>query len=402
MKKSNSEFLAKIQFLNISKLLLVIKYLFYYLDNFFLLFVKKSRVVGKKKKVLIMANLGLGDAINFLSVIDKYRNFYSKKEYEITLLIPNGFFSLFEKESDFDKIVSVNFNSGVTNLIDRYKLIQLVNRDYYDVLIDVMGATGAAINVYLSHVANAKEKITIRNKAYSICPEFLVKKSYTKVFDIDKKDISNVEYYNYLCDFVINKKTKIVLRPTKKYKIKVDIPKNYYIVFPGASSSFRKWPLERYVELIKRIYNKTKMPVVFCGTNIDFESVNYLMNNLSSEKYINILGKTNMLEFIEVIKCAKFIITNDTGSYHVAVNEQVPVALITGAYALDMYALYNFLDDKYRKPYVIYKNKSCKNCFYKCPYIKKGDKIWPCLNEINVNDAFKVVSNMIDDLGICK
>ena len=170
MKKSNSEFLAKIQFLNISKLLLVIKYLFYYLDNFFLLFVKKSRVVGKKKKVLIMANLGLGDAINFLSVIDKYRNFYSKKEYEITLLISNGFFSLFEKESDFDKIVSVNFNSGVTNLIDRYKLIQLVNRDYYDVLIDIMGATGAAINVYLSHVANAKEKITIRNKAYSICP----------------------------------------------------------------------------------------------------------------------------------------------------------------------------------------------------------------------------------------
>ena len=110
MKKSNSEFLAKIQFLNISKLLLVIKYLFYYLDNFFLLFVKKSRVVGKKKKVLIMANLGLGDAINFLSVIDKYRNFYSKKEYEITLLIPNGFFSLFEKESDFDKIVSVNYS----------------------------------------------------------------------------------------------------------------------------------------------------------------------------------------------------------------------------------------------------------------------------------------------------
>ena len=279
MKKNNSQMLAKIQFLNISKLLIGIKYLFYYFDKFLLLFIKRPQKIDKKKKILIMANLGLGDAINFLTVVDKYRIFYSKKEYDITLMVPNGFASIFKEESNFDDIISVNFNSAVTNIFDRFKLFKIINKDYYDILIDIMGATGAAINVYLSNASYAKEKITIRNRVYSICPDFLTKKAYTKVFDINKKNISNVEYYNYLFDFIANKKTRITLHPTKTYKVSVNLPNKYYIVFPGASSSFRKWNLDYYVELIKRIYEKTKLPVLFCGTNIDLESVNYLISN---------------------------------------------------------------------------------------------------------------------------
>lgn len=399
MKNNNSQFLAKIQFLNMTKLLNIVKFLFYYLDRFLLLFIKKPKKVGKKKKVLIIANLGLGDAINFLSVIDKYRTFYPKNEYSITLMVPSGFSSLFKEESDFDSIISVNFNKSVTNLLARYKLIKLINHEYYDTLIDIMGATGAAINVYLSAASYAGEKITIRNVCYSICPSFLVKKAYTKVFEINEPEISNVEYYNYLFDFIANQKTPIILHKTKDYQISVEIPKKYYIVFPGASSSFRKWDLDRYVKLIQKIYKKTSLPVLFCGTNIDLESVNYLMERLEEKQYKNILGTTNMLEFIQIIKNASFVITNDTGSYHVAVNEEVPVTLITGCYALNMYALYQFLDSNYKKPYVVSLEKGCKNCFYQCPYIQKGSKVWPCLDEITVDKVWKVVEKMIDETG---
>lgn len=400
VKKNNSQFLAKIQFLNLSKLLFLIKYLFYYFDKLLCFFIKKPKKVTEKKKILLMANLGLGDAINFLSVTGKYRKLYPKNHYEITLLVPNGFQDLFREECDFEKIIPINFNLAVTNLFHRFKLIKLINCEYYDTLIDIMGATGAAINVYLSSASYAKEKITIQNCAYSICPSFLVEKAYTKVYKINEPHISNVEYYNFLFDFIANKKTPINLHKTKDYKITVPLPNKYYIVFPGASSSFRKWDLDRYVELIKKIYKKTSLPVLFCGTNVDLDSVNYLMDHLDKKQYKNILGCTNMLEFIQVIKKASFIITNDTGSYHIAVNEEVPVALITGCYALDMYALYNFLAPNYRKPYVIHLDKKCKNCFYQCPYVNRETKVWPCLEEISVDMAWKVVDKMIDEVGV--
>lgn len=397
MKKNNTEFLAKIQFLNLSWLTNIIKFLLLVIDDIYLFFLKKPRKTTGKKNIIMIANLGLGDLMNFLSVTDKYRYIYPSKKYYITLIVPFGFDKLLYRETSFDEIICVNFNECVTNLKKRFRLYKLINKKYYDILIDIMGATGAAINVYLSHASFANKKITIQNKEYSICPNYLLKKSYTDVHVIYNKNISNVEYYNELVDYIGGKKTKIKLHKTHDYPNLNSIPDKYYIVFPGASSSFRKWDLDNYVQIIKKIYEKVKMPVLFCGTAVDMDSVQYLINNIEDIPYYNILGKTNMLEFIQVIKNASFIITNDTGSYHIAVNEEVPVTIITGSYALDMYALYSFLGKEYRNPYIVNKEKVCKNCFYKCPYVKKGDKVWPCLKEITVDDAWQVIEKMIDN-----
>ncbi len=397
MRKKNLQILAKIQFLNITKYLTVLKYFFYYLDKLYLLFIPKPKIENSKKQVLLLANLGLGDAMNFLSVAKKYRDLYPKNKFYITILVPKGIDIILREETEFDSIICVDFNSAIVNLVKRFKLIKLVNFKNYDVLIDIMGIVGASINVYLCNASYAKEKITINNIAYSSCPTFLQKKGYSKVYTINNTKISNVEYYNYLYDFINNEKSDIVLHKTKNYKLSLNLPLKYYIVFPGASSDFRKWSADNYINLIEKIYNKISLPVVFLGTLKEKEIVDYITSSLKKKKikYESFLGQTTTLEFIQAIKTSSFIITNDTGSYHIAVNEEVPVTLITGAYALDMYALYDFLDEKYRKPYVVYKNKKCKNCFYKCPYIDKA-KVWPCLNEISVDDAWKIVEKMID------
>lgn len=399
MKKNEYEKLASLRIkLMQFRFLNIFKYIFYYFDKLMLMFIKKPVKNSEKKKVLIIANLGLGDAMNFLSVVDKYRNLYPKNEYEITLLVPNGLDKLFKEESGFDKIIPHSTNDAVFNIKKRIEIFKLINNEKYDILIDPMGATGASMNVYISNACRAKEKVTIVNKETSICPKFLLKRAYTNICYLEDRKITNIEYYNKLVDYLSGiENTKIEFHKTKKYKINIDIPNEYYIVFPSASANVKKWSLDKYAQIIKRIYNKTNLPVLFCGTSIDEQCVNELISLIDDIPYYNIIGKTNILEFIQVIKQAKFVITNDTSSYHIAINEEVPVAIVVGGYTYDSFVLYNFKDNNYKKPYAITDKRECFNCFSKCPYLKKGAEKYPCLDAVTVDYAWNIIEKMIDE-----
>ena len=79
-KHENQELADKTEILTKLKLINVFKYLMYLLDRIICLFSKgPKKNTSSKKQVLILANLGLGDAMNFLSVAEKYRKAYPKE-----------------------------------------------------------------------------------------------------------------------------------------------------------------------------------------------------------------------------------------------------------------------------------------------------------------------------------
>ena len=400
-KHENQSLSDKTKILTKLKLINIFKYLVYYFDRIICIFIKKpKKKENEKKQVLILANLGLGDAMNFLSVAEKYRKLYPKKEYEITLYVSNHLDELMKKETEFDNVELVPFNQIVTDIKKRIALIKKIRQKYYDAIIDIMGVTGCTPSMYLMASAVADEKISIINKTYSICPKFFQKKIYTKLIEINDKKITNIEYYHHLANELLNiKDDNIKFHKIKEIKLNIELPKEYYIVYPSASLDKKKWEYEKYAELIERIYAKTKLPVVFCGTNSDIKDVEEVTKNIKIEKYINILGKTSVLEFIEVIRRAKFVITNDTGAYHIALGLEVPVSIITGGYTYDGFVTYNFKNNPYKKPYIITDKRECFNCNSNCKYIEKGQEKWPCLHAVTVDYAWKIVEQMIDDIN---
>ena len=116
-------------------------------------------------------------------------------------------------------------------------------------------------------------------------------------------------------------------------------------------------------------------------------------------KYIDLTDKTSILEYIDLIKKAKFVITNDTGIYHVSVVSEVPVCITAGAYTYDRYLTYNFKGkEKYKRPYVACKKMDCANCDNRCVKSNELNKTWPCLDEVTVEDAWKQVEKMLEDI----
>ena len=109
----------------------------------------------------------------------------------------------------------------------------------------------------------------------------------------------------------------------------------------------------------------------------------------------------SILEYIDLIKKSKFVITNDTGIYHVAVVSEVPVCITAGAYTYDRYLTYKFNGaDKYKKPYVACVKMECANCDNRCIKANELEKTWPCLDAVTVDMAWEKVSNMLENLKL--
>lgn len=384
-----------------------LKILLYYFDGLVLFFLKKSSYSDrKKKKVLIIYNLALGDGVIFNCSASDYRKVYPSREYEITFMCQNGVENLYKNNNLFDKIINIDFNKAAVNPIYRIRTLKKIREVYYDIVVDPIGIFDCTTNVLMVRASLGKEKIGIidNNKAMFLNKKY-INKIYTKTYLIKKKKIlSLIEYYqvviNMLSDGRVNH--NVGFKEMNLDKPKIKLPKSYFVIFPSASIELKRWPIERYREIARRVYSLVGMPLVVCGTTVDMDSVNLLIDDLGIE-VINLLCKTNLNDYFYIIKNAAFVITNDTSAYHVAVVNQTPVVIVSGGYDFDRYICYDFKrKNEFKRPYVVAKRMKCFNCNEKCPFFNHGDKNWKCLDQITVDMVFDSVYKLLVDEGICE
>lgn len=408
MKKNSAKYMSEfsLKLYNICQRIPMFRYfkvILYYVDFFLLLFIRKPKYVDNgKKKILIIYNYAFGDGVIWLCTMKHLRELYAKKDYHITLICQKGLNVLYENEDIFDEVIGYDLTKATYNLKTRYKLYELLRKTYYDIVLDPIGCAECTTNVFMSRATVAKNKITILDATLDnyMCPKHIYNRIYTEIFKLNEPRVSLIEFYAFFLRELGLKKFKVKLEPIKVKKIqRINLPKEYFIIFPSSSTKLKKWPIERYAQIALKIYHKTKLPILFCGTASDIEAINELKEKTKDIPQFDIVGETSLLEFIHVVKNAKFVVTNDTSTYHIAVTNEVPVAIITGGYTYNRYVEYKFDgDEKYKKPYIIVHKMPCFNCDNKCTKITARDKIWPCLDAINVEYAWKIIEKMIDEL----
>lgn len=378
-----------------------LKVLLYFVDGLALLFIKKPKYIKRKKReILVMYNYAFGDGVIWLCTARELRKIYPKKDYKITLICQKGINSIYENEKIFDEIIPFPLTKATFDLKTRFSLYKLLRKKYYDIVLDPIGVAECTTNVFMSRALVAKEKITLLDATLDkyLCPKWLYKKVYTKIIEIKESNLSLLEFYAYLIRGLGRPDYEVELHKINVKKINVDLPNEYYIIFPSASTHLKRWPIDRYASIARKVYEKTKLPILFCGTNSDLDSINELKKLIKDIPSYDIVGKTTLLEFIGVIKKARFVITNDTSTYHIAVTNEIPVTLISGGYTYSRYCEYNFKNkDKYLRPYLAMSNDKCFNCDNVCKYLKSRDKVWPCLDKVTVDMAWNVIEKMIDE-----
>lgn len=377
--------------------------IFYIVDFFVLLFCKKNNTTQEttnKKKVLIVYNMALGDGIIFSGVSNHIRKIWPKDEYEVTIACQSAFASLYKADDTFDHVIPLDFAGSILNLRKRREMYQKLRECSYDIIVDPVGCDDCTTNVFVTRAAIGAKKIGVMDKTRTIheMPHWMRKKIYTQVVELDIPHMHLLEQYAAFWERLSGEKCELKLAQLPRAELKIDLPKDFFIVFPVASVDVKKWKPAHYAIIAKRIYDRTKFPLLVCGTEHDRPSIKEFLAELSDVPVIDAIGKTNILEYTELIGRARLILTNDTSAYHIAVARQVPTVMLCGGYVYDKYANYPCEKLDCQEPILATEPMECYNCANHCKY--QGFSVYPCIEKITVEKVWSCTQQLIERIGL--
>ena len=100
---------------------------------------------------------------------------------------------------------------------------------------------------------------------------------------------------------------------------------------PGAEyGPAKRWLPERFAEVMSRIYEDTRAEWRMFGVAKDREVADSILSQ-AGVPCIDLVGKTTLRELIDELRRCDLLLTNDTGTMHLAASLGVPVVAIFGS-----------------------------------------------------------------------
>ncbi|MFQ5431296.1 MAG: glycosyltransferase family 9 protein [Nitrospinota bacterium] len=182
----------------------------------------------------------------------------------------------------------------------------------------------------------------------------------------------------------------------------------------GASMVERRWPPKKFAEAADIISEKRGAKVLIFGGPTEFELGRELASHMKRPA-INLAGRTSLAELIGLVKRCSMLLTNDTGTMHVAAAVGTPVVALFFVHA------YGAETGPYGEGHIVIEPEiDCFPCAHKttCPHHACFDRVSPldvseaaeylpsteCGNGFYApNDSFpttRVYRTCFDDLGL--
>lgn len=361
----------------------------YTTDTFFVIISFMSEKEDLKQKILLIRLSALGDVIFTVPLANILKN----SGYDVTWLVSEKGHDIIKNNPAVNKTILAPFakwkkQGFLKNLREYFEIIKQIRIEKFDVAVDVQGLFKSAIFLGFS---GAKRRISYkgaREFAHLAANELLLpfKNIYSK-----HAVYKYLEFAKYLG---INDETVNVTLPetTQKTKEKVDtILKNLdknkqtIILAPATTWVTKHWQKSNWIELISKLNGKYNL--VFTGGKNDIEYINSILPDAGSN-IINLAGKTNLNELIEVFKRGDLLVSLDSGSTHLAwAIQKIKIVSIFCSTPKTHYApLGN--DDKY---IALSGNLPCEPCHKrKCPL-----KTCQCTSLPTPDEVLNAIENLL-------
>lgn len=350
------------------------------------------------KKILIIKTDNIGDFILWTDAGKEYRNIFSADDYEITLLGNSIWTDLAQKTNYFDKLISLNRKKFMLHPLYRIKKMkELISVNWHTVIYHSFShefGTGLSVIKLINseNIITAPSDDGIDSKFW----RGLVKSKITTTPSIDKNEVHELKKnaafiksfgHTHFVDSVPD--LKFLGAP-----LNIQLPKSYYIIFPGASSPARKWGEANFVELCNYIEGRTGLTGVLCGGVAEINLTNAILNK-SKAKLINIAGKTSLQEFLTVLQNSELVITNETSCTHMAAAVNTPALCILGGGHFGRFLPFPYYANR-NIPKSIYYQMDCFNCDWNCKYKLTKFQAAPCIENISLKQVIHAVTVMLE------
>jgi len=100
---------------------------------------------------------------------------------------------------------------------------------------------------------------------------------------------------------------------------------------PGAEfGPAKRWPTNYYSE-VANDYLKKNWQVILLGSPNDIPVGEDIKKNINKESgFLNLIGKTKLVDTIDILSSSNLVLTNDSGLMHIAASVDVPLVALYG------------------------------------------------------------------------
>ena len=372
-------------------------------------FKRKSK--KEPEKILFIQLSEMGSAVSVAPSIMQLKKDHPKAE--VYYLMFNEMAEIIELMGLIKKknLFKIRSNFFFLMILDTLKVVWQLKKKKVDVIIDI--ELFSRFSSILSYMIGARDiigfnkfymeglyrgnfqtKKIVYNHAKHIALNFLA-----CVYAIDeprtqipllKKKLSLKGVYPPLISTDKTSKDDII-RKIKSINPNFNPKKKIIILNPNASMllPLRKWPLEKYVALAKKILNETSAYVVITGTKNEQKNAEVIVKEVKDNMCIDMVGKTTVKDLIDLYNISDVLVSNDSGPPNFAALTNIKVIVLFGP---ENPACYTPLSKNIK---VIYADLICSPCISAYNHRKSACNDNKCIKAITVDEVYNEVTNSI-------
>ena len=354
---------------------------------------------GQKRKILIIRLDAIGDFILWLDAAKEIRSHYPPKNYEITLLGNQAWTSLASELPYFDTVWALARFKYLRNPLYSYNMLKRIYEEGFDIAINVTYSREFQLGDIIVKASGASERIGSQGDTENIerWKKNISDRWYTHLIPAQHNPLMelerNAEFIRGLCssDF----RTHVLQLPVLSSAPDTFHVKDYYVIFPGAGSVARQWPLPNFRALVEKIYRKTGWIGIVCGGPGE-ELLGTAILEGTGAPLQNWIGRTSLPQLAAVISGAKVIIANETSAVHIAAAVSVPAICILGGGHFGRFMPYRVDDGaNVLLPLPVFYKMECFGCKWNCIHEPSINKTAPCICAISVDDVWHVLLELL-------
>ena len=379
--------------------LIIIRSLLFILFDSIALWAAKVPKHNQQKLILLIRQDRIGDFILWLDTAKEYRKYYPPENYKI-ILIGNAIWSDLAKELPFwDEVLPVNVKAFKALSRYRWNILRKVRNFGAKIAIQPTYSREFYHGDSLIRASNASKKVSSagnmsnRDQLKSI----LADRWHTELIPSSPEQLSELERNaEFFSGFI--KKLYLPSYPELELSGDCNIQelkrKSFYILSLGANKKYREWPYKYYAKIAQKIHKKTGWLGLICGAENEFYLGEHI-KKLCDAPLQNYTGQTTLSELTCLLAKSQILISNETGTAHIANAVGTPTVCILGGGHFGRFVPYPELSGKINNLKVVYYKMPCYGCDWKCVYHIKDEDPAPCISNISVDAVWNEVKILL-------
>ena len=271
----------------------------------------------------------MGDMIQTTPLIKGLKKKHPNSK--ITILVTSDFANVVPLIPDVDDSIVIDFKQfGITEnwkdqswvKIYRYLegCLERIKSSGYDLLVNLSHSKFSALMVGFLDVKNVVgfhcNGFGDRQTGHPWMQYFGI-----EVFNRTYNEFNLVEIFSGSGGVDVKGRKIEVVRPQSQSSVSKLIHGNDLLIGFQAGSSIegRRWSTQSFAKLADMLIEKTNAKIIMLGVKSESKVAEEIINNTKNKNRIsNLTGKTNLSQLAEMLEKCKYLVTNDTGTMHLA------------------------------------------------------------------------------------